>query len=101
MGAAQQALCAARSAWAVSATAVAVWGGAAGCIGLIWRKRWSIPLLIASLVGLIVQDVAQVGAISGGLEAEPLTLVLQGLVLLIAIGLVFLALKASAQEWIA
>ena len=40
MSAAQQALYASRTWWAVSATAIAVWGGAAGCLGLVWRKRW-------------------------------------------------------------
>ena len=100
MSAAQQALYASRTGWAVSATAIAVWGGAAGCIGLIWRKRWSIPLLILSLVGLIVQDAGLLLATTDALKAEPLTLVLQGLVLLIAIGLVFLGRKASAQQWI-
>ena len=44
MSAEQQALYAARPAWAVAATAIAVWGGAAGCLGLILRKRWAVPL---------------------------------------------------------
>jgi hypothetical protein len=99
MSAAQQALYAARPAWALAATAIAVWGGAAGCIGLIWRKRWAAPLLLASLGGIIVQDVG-LFALSG-VAAAPAVLALQGLVLLIAIGLVFLARRAAARGWIA
>ncbi len=101
MSAAQQALYAARPAWAVAATAIAVWGGAAGCIALIWRKRWAMPLLIASLVGLVVQDVGLFVLSGAAKQAGPVALVLQGLVLLIAIGLVFLARKASSRGWIA
>jgi len=97
MSDAQQALYHSRPAWSVAATAIAVWGGAAGCLGLIWRKRWATPLLIASLAGLIVQDIALF--MLAGAAAAPTALVLQGLVLMIAIGLVWLARKASAQGW--
>jgi hypothetical protein len=100
MTAAQQALYAARPAWSVAATAVAVWGGAAGCLGLIVRKRWAVPLLIVSLAGVIVQD-ASLLALSGvAAQTAPAALVLQGLVLLIAISLVLLARKAAARGWI-
>ena len=99
MTADQQALYAARPSWSVAATAIAVWGGAAGCLGLIVRKRWAMPLLIASLAGVIVQDVSLFGL--SGVSAPPVAVVLQGLVLVIAIGLVLLARKAAARRWIA
>ncbi len=101
MPAAQQALYAARPAWAVAATAIAVWGGAAGCIGLIWRKRWAMPLLIASLLGVIAQDIGLFALSGVALQGATVVMVLQGLVLLVAIGLVLLARKASARGWIA
>ena len=99
MSAAQQAMYAARPAWSVGATAIAVWGGAAGCVGLIMRKRWATPLLLASLAGLVVQDVSLFVLTKA--QAGPTALVLQGTVLLIAIGLLLLARKATAQGWIA
>lgn len=99
--AAQQALYAARPAWSVAATAIAVWGGAAGCLGLIVRKRWATPLLIASLAGVIVQDASLFGLSEMVAQTAPVAVVLQGLVLLIAIGLVLLARKAAARGWIA
>ena len=101
MSAAQQALYAARPAWSVAATAIAVWGGAVGCLGLIVRKRWAMPLLIASLAGVIVQDASFFGLSEMAAQTAPVAVVLQGLVLLIAIGLVLLARKAAARGWIA
>ena len=100
MPAAQQALYAARPAWAVAATAIAVWGGAAGCIGLIWRKRWAMPLLVASLAGVIVQNIGLFALSGVALQGAAVVMLLQGLVLLVAIGLVVLARKASARGWI-
>jgi hypothetical protein len=98
--AAQQALYASRSSWMVGATAIAVWGGAAGCVGLLWRKRWATPLLVASLAGLVVQDVGLVLVTEAAAQAGATALVLQGIVLLVAIGLVSLSRRATAQGWI-
>ncbi len=100
MSADQQSLYASRPAWGVAATAIAVWGGALGCIGLIARKRWALPLLVASLLGVIVQDfglfvLSDVVRISG-----PVVLAMQGLVLAVAIALVWLARTAIARGWI-
>ena len=99
MSAAQQALHAARPAWSVGATAIAVWAGALGSIGLIMRKRWATPLLAASLAGVVVQDISLFMMSGVAAETPTAAMVLQGLVLLIAIGLVRLARKASAQGW--
>jgi hypothetical protein len=101
MSAAQQALYNSRPAWAVAATAVAVWGGAAGCVGLILRKRWATPLLWASLAGLIVQDVGLFGMSDVVAQEGPTVLILQGLVLVVAIGLVLLARTSTARGWLA
>jgi hypothetical protein len=101
MDAAQQALYASRPAWAVAATAIAVWGGAAGCVGLLLRKRWALPLLLASLAGLVVQNVALFVISDAARLAGPGVVALQGMVMLIAIGLVLLARKAIARGWIA
>jgi hypothetical protein len=82
------------------ATAVAVLGGALGCVGLIMRRRWATPLLIASLVGVVLQDIS-LFAMSGKAAVPSAAFVLQGLVLLIAIGLVLLARRAAARGWLA
>ncbi|MDQ8153392.1 MAG: hypothetical protein P3B98_01915 [Gemmatimonadota bacterium] len=100
LGAAEQAMYAARPAWSVAATAIAVWGGAAGCVGLLMRRRWATPVLMASLAGLVVQDISLM-MVSASTAMDPTALVLQSVVLLIGVGLVALARKAVAQGWIA
>ena len=100
MSAAQQALYASRPAWAVSATALAVWGGALGCLGLILRKRWANLLLLVSLAGVVVQDIALFALAGGASAGGPAAFALQGLVLVIAIALVVLGRKADRQGWL-
>lgn len=101
MTAAQQAMHAARPAWSIAATAIAVWAGAAGCVGLILRKRWATPLLIASLAGVILQDLWLFVLSGSASQAGAVVFVLQGVVLVVAIALVMLARKAVARGWIA
>lgn len=98
---AEQAMYAARPMWSVAATAVAVWFGAAGSLGLILRQRWAHPLLLASLVGVIAQDISLFVVVppEGGIAAA--AFVVQGMVLLVAVGLVLLASKAGARGWAA
>ena len=100
MSAEQQALYASRPGWAVAATAVAVWGGAAGCIALILRRRIALPLLVASLVGILVQDFGLFVFAKGASLAGPVAVAMQGVVLLVGIGLVLLARRAAAHGWI-
>jgi len=95
----QQQMYASRTAWGVGATATAVWFGAAGCVGLILRKRWAMPLLVISLLGVLVQDFAIFVASKVGAQAGAMAFVLQGLVLVVAIRLVLLARSAAAKGW--
>lgn len=97
---AQQALYASRPSWAVAATAIAVWFGAAGSLGLVLRKRWAKELLLASLLGVIVQDLA-LFKMSGAIrEMGPAAIALQGFVLVVASLLVALSRTAIACGWI-
>jgi hypothetical protein len=100
MSDAEKAMLAARPVWAVGATAVAVWLGALGCLALILRKGWAVPLLWLSLLGVIAQDIwlfaiaPDTGLVNGAVYG------LQGLVLVIAVALVWLASKAKASGWL-
>lgn len=94
----QQALYAARPAWAVAAYAIAVWGGALGCVGLILKKRWAKGALLASLLGLIAQDIALFGMSPVAIETS--VYALQGMVLVIAVLLLLLANTAARQGWL-
>jgi hypothetical protein len=100
MSTAQQALYAARPSWAVAATAMAVWLGALGCIGLLMRKRWSLWPLELSLAGVVAQDIWLFVLSGGARQAGAAVYVLQGLVLLISVALLALARRASALGWI-
>jgi hypothetical protein len=101
MSDAETAIVAARPVWAVGARAVAVWLGALGCLALIMRKGWAVPLLWLSLLGVIAQDIwlfalaPDTGLVNGTVYG------LQGLVLVIAVALVWLASKAKAGGWLA
>lgn len=97
---AQRALYDARPGWAVVSTAVAVFGGLLGCIGLLMRKRWALPVLVASLVGILVQDFGLFVLAGGATLAGPTAVVLQGVVLLVGIGLVFLSRRGIARGWL-
>lgn len=100
MSAAQQAMYAARPAWSVGATAIAVWCGALGCLALLLRKQWAVALFLLSLLGVIGQDV-WLFALSGSVAvAGGTAIVLQGLVLVVAIALLMLARNAAARRWI-
>ncbi len=99
MSAAEQALYAARPAWAVGATAVAVWLGAAGCVGLVMRRTWALPLLVLSLLGVIVQDVYLFG-MTGGIAIPGSVYAIQVLVLAVAIALVWLARLGQRNNWL-
>jgi hypothetical protein len=100
MTAAQQALYAARPSWAVAATATAVWFGAAGCLGLILRRKWATWLLMMSLAGVAAQDYWLFVLSGAAGQAGAVAFVMQGLVLVISVGLVALARRAAAQGWL-
>lgn len=99
MSEAQQALYASRTWWGVSATAVAVWGGALGSLLLVLRRRWATGVLVASLAGVLVQDVGIFVVAGDAAPANAAALGLQGFVLLVAVALVVLGRRASAAGW--
>lgn len=100
MSEAQQALYAARPAWALVATAVAVGAGALGCIALLLRRRWAFVLFVASLIGLIAQDIGLFVLVDGATLAGPVAVVMQGIVLVIAVALILLSRRAIARGWL-
>ena len=94
----QRALYAARPIWAVALYAIAVWGGALGCVGLVMKKRWAKGPLLASLLGLIGQDIALFGMSPVATPASAYAL--QGAVLVIAVLLLLLANRAAREGWL-
>ena len=97
---AQQELYKSRPSWAVGATAVAVWFGALGSLGLILRKRWATLLLAISLIGVIVQDYWLFVVSDAVRLAGPSVAVMQAFVLIVAIALLALSMRASKRGWL-
>jgi hypothetical protein len=98
---AQQGLYAARPGWAVVASVVAVVAGALGCIGLLLRKKWSFPVLAASLLGIIVQDFNLFVLSSGAELAGSVVVITQALVLAVGIGLLLFSRRGVKAGWLA
>lgn len=97
----QQALYNTRPGWSVLGSVVGTVGGTLGCILLLSRKRLAGPVLLLSLVGVIIQDVGIVVVASTVKMGSRIPFVLQGVVLLVAIALLWLARRAGAKGWLA
>jgi hypothetical protein len=52
---AERALMESQPAWANGAFAIAVFAGLLGCVGLLLKKAWCVPLFLVSLLAIIVQ----------------------------------------------
>lgn len=96
----QQALREARPGWSVMGSGLAVLGGVLGCVGLLMRRRWAMAFLVASLVGIVLQDVGIFVVVGAAGSMGPVPVVVQSVVLLIAIGLLLLGRRAVARSWI-
>lgn len=87
-------------AWATAAFALAVWGGALGCLLLLLRKRWTKIVLVISLIGIIVQMIYNV-FLSKSLEVYgPGGLIMPILVVFIGAFLVYYSRKADTNGWL-
>jgi hypothetical protein len=87
-------------AWATAAFAVAVFGGALGCLLLLLRKALATPVFILSLAGIVVQMYHSF-AIANTMEVYgPGSTVMPAMVLVIGILLVWYARHATARGWI-
>ena len=85
--------------WATAAFAIAVNGGALGCVLLILRKNLAGIFLSLSLAGVLVQ-MFHAFFMTNSIEVlGPAGLVMPIMVLIIAIYLVFLAAKAKTNRW--
>lgn len=100
MTADQRALMENTPAWATGAFAIAVWGGALGCILLLLRKELSKIVFVISLIGILVQMYYNV-FMSNSMEVYgPGGLVMPIIVLLVGVGLIWMADMAEKKEWI-
>ena len=89
-----------KPAWVTAAFAIAVWGGALGCIALLMLKKWARSVFLISLMGIVVQMIYAL-FISNSFEVYgPGAVAMPIMVILIGIFLVFFAGKAQKKNWI-
>ncbi len=87
-----------RPAWATGAFAIAVFGGALGCLLLLLRKSAAYYLFIASLLGVIVTMTHTLGVGIDFVVGEILMMILMPLV--VAAFLIWYSKQAESKGWI-
>jgi hypothetical protein len=97
---AERAVYANMPAWVTAAFAFAVFGGAGGCLLLLLRSGWAVPVLVLSLLGVIAQ-MSYVVVISKGYEVYgPGGMVMPAMVLTGALFLVWFSRLARRRGWL-
>ncbi len=98
---AERAIIEGRPAWATGAFAIAVFGGALGCLLLLLRKSAAYYLFIASLLGVVVTMIHTLGIFGPTIDFSPfeiLGIILMPLVL--AAFLIWYSKQAENKGWI-
>ena len=89
-----------RPAWATGAFAIAVFGGALGCLLLLLRKSAAHYLFIASLLGVIVTMTPHLDMIGSTIN-DPFEIVMMILMpLVVAAFLIWYSRQAESKGWI-
>jgi len=86
-----------RPAWATGAFAIAVFGGALGCLLLLLRKSAAYYLFIASLLGVIVTMIHTLGVGVDFVLGEILGIIIMPLV--VAAFLIWYSKQAERKGW--
>jgi hypothetical protein len=87
-------------AWATGAFALAVNGGALGCLLLLLRKAWATPVFILSLLGITVQ-MYHAFFIANSIEVYgPGGMVMPVMVIVIGVLLLWYSRYSSSKGWI-
>jgi len=88
-------------AWATSAHGLAVTAGVLGSAALLLRSAWAVPLFVASLIGILVQNI-HAFLLADGLEVFGVAgAALPVIVIVIAIALVMYSRSAKSKGLIA
>ena len=77
-----------------------VFGGALGCVGLLLRKRWALPLFVVSILGVLSQTF-HVYFLSDAISTMGTPAVVMPLLaILIGVGMIGLAKSAISKGWL-
>lgn len=90
-----------RPVWATGGFAIAVFGGALGCLLLLLRKSAAYYLFIASLLGVIVTMTHTLGIASSTIDFSPFEILMMILMpLVVAAFLIWYSKWAESKDWI-
>ena len=96
---AQRALYLSMPAWAWTAYGVAVFSGSLGCLALLLRRNFAVPLLLLSLLAVLLQ-MFHAWFVARAAATQSLSdLLLPALVIGVAVGLLVMAVQARNQVW--
>ena len=86
--------------WVNIVFAVEVFGGTLGCVGLLLRKKWALPLFIVSILGVLSQTF-YVYFLSDAISVMGAMAIVMPLVaILIGVGMIVLAKSAISKRWL-
>lgn len=97
---AHRAMIESRPAWATSAFAIAVWGGALGCVLLLLRKTIAFYIFVASLLGVIVQMIYNLAIAESTLSYGPFEITMVIMIPAVALFLVWYTRYTADKNWI-
>ena len=86
--------------WVKGAFALATFGGAIGCIGLLLLRRWGRGLLALSLLAVIAQNVWVLGISEARTIHGASAFVMPCIITIVALLLVLLANRGVARGWL-
>ncbi len=98
--AAEQALYTNYPAWAAGAFAIAVFGGAAGCVLLLLRKKLAMPVLGVSLAGIAVQMFHSFVIANSMAVYGPGATIMPAMIIAIGAALVWWSIGLKNKGWI-
>ena len=97
----QRAIIEGRPTWATAGFAIAVFGGALGCVLLLLRKSAAFYLFVASLLGVIVTSAHTLGMAGSTPDFSPVEIVMMILMpLVVAAFLIWYSKQAGNKGWI-
>lgn len=86
--------------WVNIVFACEVFGGMLGCVGLLLRKKWALPLFIISLLGVLSQS-SHIFFLTDAVNTlGALAVVMPLLAILIGVGMIVLAKSAISKGWL-
>ena len=90
-----------RPAWATGGFAIGVFGGALGCLLLLFRKSTAFYVFIASLLGVIVTMIHTINVAISKIEFSPVEIIVMILLpIIVAAILIWYTKQAVSKRWI-